>query len=88
MKGLPIGGWLVYPKLFFGATYDSNVHQDAKVNDNKSGWSARVVPSLISTYDGGIYKATLYGVVDARFFDSSTWLLPLAFHTLTRRCGT
>ena len=73
LKGIAIGGWLVYPKVFFGGTYDSNVHQDAKVSgDNKSGWTARIVPSYITTYDGGIHKATVYGVVDARFFDMST----------------
>ena len=30
-----------------------------------------MVPRLVGTYDGGIHKTTVYGVVDAQFFNAN-----------------
>src|SRR5262245_274435 len=78
--GLPIGGWMLYPSIFAGAVYDTNVNHSPNNNinnlpsgfDRDSGFSARVSPRLVATYDGGIHKTTVYGVADAQFFNANT----------------
>src|SRR5262245_63520470 len=69
-EGLPFAGWMLYPSIFVGATYDDNFNQTASGTDHSTGASLRVVPRLTGTYDGGIHKTTFYGVVDARFLDA------------------
>lgn len=71
-QGLPVAGWLLYPSIFVGATYDDNPNQTASGADHSKGVSLRVAPRLTGTYDGGIHKTTFYGVVDARFFNPDT----------------
>jgi hypothetical protein len=68
--GLAVGGWMLYPSIFVGADYDSNFNQSATGNTKDSGTSLRVSPRLTGSYDGGIHKTTIYGVVDARFFNA------------------
>jgi hypothetical protein len=70
--GLPVAGWMLYPSIFVGATYDDNFNQTASGTDHSNGVSLRLSPRLTGTYDGGIHKTTFYGVVDARFFDADT----------------
>ena len=69
--GLPVGGWMLYPSIFVGANYDSNFNQSASGTSRDSGISLRVSPRLTGSYDGGIHKTTIYGVVDARFFNAN-----------------
>jgi len=69
-QGLPVAGWLLYPSIFVGATYDTNPNQTATDHNNNVG--LRVAPRLTGTYDGGVQKSTFYGVVDARFFSADT----------------
>lgn len=71
-QGLTVGGWLVYPQIFAGAVYDDNFDQSATGTDRNSGTSLRVVPRVVANYDGGIHKTSLYGVVDAKFFNPDT----------------
>jgi hypothetical protein len=71
-EGLALGGWKLYPGVFVGADYDDNFNQTASGTDHSTGVSLRVVPRLTGTYDGGIHKTTVYGVVDARFFNGDT----------------
>ena len=68
--GLALGSWKVFPSLFVGAVYNTNFNQGATNGD--SGTSLRVVPHVAATYDGGIHKATVYGVVDGQFFNANT----------------
>jgi hypothetical protein len=68
-KGLAVGGWYLFPSIFVGATYDTNFNQTVSGNDS-SGVGLRVTPRVTGTYDGGIHKTTVYGVVDARFFNA------------------
>ena len=70
-EGLAIGSWLVYPKIFVGAVWDSNANQYTTQNSN-SDVGVRVVPDIRAFYDGGIHKTLLYGVADARFLNSDT----------------
>src|SRR5512139_2849743 len=71
-EGLAVGGWMLYPGVFLGGVYDTNTHQSADEEGRDSGGSLRVVPRLTGTYDGGIHKTSIYGVVAARFFDADT----------------
>ena len=66
-EGVVAGAWTLFPKISVGGIYDSNINQSA-VNVS-SGGGLRVVPYLSGLYDGGIHKATVYGVVDGRFVD-------------------
>jgi Putative beta-barrel porin 2 len=63
---LPIGIWLLYPTVFAGAVYDSNVRQTDI--DKVSSWGARLVPSLLAEATDGIHKTTLYGMADVRLY--------------------
>ena len=69
---LLVGGWKLFPDLFAGATYNNNIDQTATGTNSSSGVGLRVVPHIAGTYDGGIHKATVYGVVDALFFNADT----------------
>jgi hypothetical protein len=71
-NGLEVNGWKLFPKVFVGAVWDTNVHQQASGTDRTSSVSARAVPYIAALYDGGIHKTTVYGVADARFFDANT----------------
>ena len=71
-KGLAVGGWKLFPSIFVGAVYDNNFNQLATGTDHSSGVGLRVSPRLTGAYDGGIHKTTVYGVVDARFFNADT----------------
>jgi hypothetical protein len=63
--GLPFAGWMFYPSLLVGAVFDSNVNQTPMA---ASASGARLVPNLTAQRDDGIYKATLYGNMDGRFY--------------------
>ncbi len=63
-SALPIGGWLLYPNIFLGGVYDSNVAQ--KSTTKTASWGGRIVPSLLAEATDGIHKTTLYGMADVR----------------------
>jgi Putative beta-barrel porin 2 len=75
-EGVVLGDWKLYPKIFVGAVRDTNIDQQASGAvpgaEPTSRTSARAVPYLSGFYDGGIHKTSVYGVVDARFFDANT----------------
>jgi hypothetical protein len=68
-SALPVGGWLLYPTVFLGGTYDSNVRQSS--TNPTSSWGARLVPSLLAEHTDGINKTTLYGMADGRFYSNN-----------------
>jgi hypothetical protein len=70
--GVRAGAWTAYPTFFLGATYDDNTTQTATGTDRDQGTSVRLVPSLVATRDGGIHRTTVYGIVDAKFFNNDT----------------
>jgi Putative beta-barrel porin 2 len=76
-EGLVLGSWKLYPKIFVGAVWDTNIDQqpngaiDPNGPQRTSRTSARAVPYLSGFYDGGIHKTSVYGVIDARFFDET-----------------
>jgi len=69
-EGLALGGWIFAPQIFLGAVYNSNPDQLATGANN--GTSLRVAPRIIGYYDGGMYKTSVYGVMDGEFFNSNT----------------
>ena len=72
--GIPIGVWTLYPSIFAGAVYDNNTSQLANSQgiDPSHGVSARLVPNLQAFWNTTNHQTTLYGVADARFFDTNT----------------
>jgi hypothetical protein len=62
---LPVGDWLLYPTLFLGALYDTNVEQTPFGLRSPGG---RLVPSLLAETTNGISKTTLYGMADGRLY--------------------
>jgi hypothetical protein len=67
-EGLPAGGWILFPSVFVGAVYNDNLSQSAQGTPLENAFGVRAVPRLVGTYDGGIYKTTVYGVVDGDFY--------------------
>ena len=67
-EGLPAGGWMLFPSVFVGAVYNYNLAQSAQGTPLENAFGVRAVPRLVGTYDGGIYKTTVYGVVDGDFY--------------------
>ena len=68
-SALPVADWLLYPTVFFGAAYDSNVRQSG-VNP-VSSWGGRLVPSILAERNDGINKTSLYGMADARLYSDN-----------------
>jgi hypothetical protein len=69
-EGLALGGWMLAPEIFLGAVWNSNANQLA--NGENQGTSLRVSPRIVGYYDGGMYKTSVYGVMDGQFFNSNT----------------
>jgi hypothetical protein len=92
--GLALGGWMLFPSMFLGGVYNSNLTQSAQGTPIENSFGVRAVPRLVGTYDGGIYKTTVYGVVDgdfyhdnvsnSNFFDSNTLSVSAGFAELYR----
>jgi hypothetical protein len=69
-EGLAVGGWMLFPEIFVGAVYNTNPDQLA--DGGNKGTSLRVSPRLVGTYDYGINRGSVYGVMDGQFFNSNT----------------
>jgi Putative beta-barrel porin 2 len=69
-EGLALGGWMLAPEIFLGAVWNSNANQLA--NGENQGTSLRVSPRIVGYYDGGMYKTSVYGVLDGQFFNTNT----------------
>jgi hypothetical protein len=69
-SALPVGSWLLYPTVFGGAVFDSNINQSAV--DKTSSAGVRLVPSILAETTDGIHKSTFYGMADARAYARST----------------
>src|SRR5436190_10670544 len=77
-SALPVGDWLLYPTLFAGAIYDTNVDQ---APSGRSSPGARLVPSLLAETTNGLLKSTLYGMADGRLYTRGSG------NTLAARAG-
>ena len=67
-EGVPFGGWKLFPSIFVGGVWDSNVAQAPQGTPTTSAFGVRAVPRIFGVYDGGIYKTTVYGIVDGDFY--------------------
>jgi hypothetical protein len=77
---LPVAGWVLYPNVFFGAIYDSNVNQGATNKVSSAG--GRLVPSLLAENTDGIHRTTFYGMADGRGYTDNS-----ASSTVAARTG-
>ena len=62
-NGLPVGGWMLYPSLFSGAAFDSNVYQTNANRASDVAW--RIAPSIVAVRNTGIQNTMVYGSLDA-----------------------
>jgi Putative beta-barrel porin 2 len=73
-EGLQVGNWTLFPSLYAGAVYNSNINQLPQGGDG--GWGAEAIPRLYGFYDGGMYRTTVYGVLDSelgsQYFGTNT----------------
>src|SRR5262245_21818254 len=51
--GFPVADWMLFPSLYVGGTYNSNINQAPSGTSRDSGGSARVSPRLIATHTDG-----------------------------------
>ena len=80
--GLPLGAWMLFPSIFVGGEYDTNFNQSPSGLQEDKGGDVRVSPRLTASYDGGIHKTVLYGVLDATFFNGQNLAASAGFqHT-------
>jgi len=63
---LTLGSWQVYPTMFGGVIYDTNINQAA--TGAQSSYGFRIAPSIAANRDDGINRTTAYGMVDARIY--------------------
>jgi len=64
---------MLYPDIYVGGTYNSNIHQAPSGTNRDSGGSVRVAPRMIATYtDGAIHQTMIFGVGDFQFFNGDT----------------
>ncbi|WP_029002492.1 outer membrane beta-barrel protein [Azorhizobium doebereinerae] len=65
-----IGDWLVHGVANVGAVYNDNLYG---TNTNRVGsWGFGVAPSLLAERNTGLFKTTLYGGLNADFYDSNS----------------
>jgi hypothetical protein len=69
-EGVAVGGWMLFPEIFVGGTYNTN--RDQLSTGENAGASLRVSPRMVATYDYGINRGTIYGVMDSEFFNTDT----------------
>jgi hypothetical protein len=78
--GVLISDWVIYPSVFFGGMYDTNVNQG--VTNKVSSFGGRLVPSLLAENTDGIHKTTFYGMADGRAYTQND-----AGSTIAARAG-
>jgi hypothetical protein len=59
------GDWLIYPSAFGGFIYDSNVSQRSAPQGSAG---VRLAPAVLAENTSGLFKTTLYGNADGRFY--------------------
>ncbi len=69
-QGLPVGGWLLYPSLLVGGVFNDNVFLTQ--THQTSAWGVEFRPSLVAILNEGIHKTTIYGNLDAQFYNTAS----------------
>jgi hypothetical protein len=64
------GGWIFYPSVILGAVYDDNIYRSE--TNRIHSWGTRVIPSFTGELNEGIYRTSVYGTADARFYSDNT----------------
>jgi Putative beta-barrel porin 2 len=69
-NGMPVGAWTLFPSIFVGGIYDTNVNQTQ--NNPQASAGGRVVPSVSARWSNGIHTTNIYGMMDARGYTAAT----------------
>ena len=67
--GLPLGGFLVYPKIFVGVIYNDNAYP---LDGRKAALGVAFAPNVTAIDDQGLHKTTLTLNADAEFYPGQT----------------
>jgi hypothetical protein len=67
--GLPLGGFLVYPRIFAGVIYNDNVYP---LDGRKAALGIAFAPNVAAIDDEGLHKTTLTLNADAELYPSQT----------------
>ncbi len=68
-KGMHLGDWMLFPNIFVGASYDSNVYSTQ--TNPVSDIGLRLTPAITAVDDNGVHKTTLYANGDFYFYKSN-----------------
>ncbi|WP_294540072.1 outer membrane beta-barrel protein [uncultured Rhodoblastus sp.] len=83
--GIPYGSWMLYPSIFVGGVFNSNVYQ-TQANQTAAG-GARLTPNIEADLDNGLHKTTVYANVDAQLYPGATSKLGQTATTVSGRVG-
>ncbi len=84
--GLPVYGFLVYPSVFVGGVYNSNVYQTGNGQVGSGGFE--ITPSVTAVNDQGVHKTTLTLNADASFYPAASRPSPTTGQSPTNVTGT
>ena len=82
--GMAVDGWMVYPTLFVGAIYNSNVYQSS---NGTPAAGLQVVPYLEADFDSGIHKTTLFLNADGQMYPGQSARMGSKASTLSGQTG-
>lgn len=84
-SGIPYGSWMLYPSIFVGAVFNSNVYQ-TQANQTAAG-GLRLTPNIEADLDDGLHKTTLYANADAQLYPGYNSRLGENASTVSGRAG-
>jgi hypothetical protein len=65
-NGLKAGNWMLYPSLFVGASFDSNVKQSNAGGASDVG--LRLTPTLVAARNTGVHNTLFYALADVNLY--------------------
>ena len=83
--GIPFQSWMLYPSLFVGGIYNTNIYQSSFNQTAAQG--VRLTPNVEADFDNGIHKTTVYGNADAQLYPGYNSNRGQSASTLSARAG-
>jgi hypothetical protein len=84
-SGIALGSWMLYPSIFAGVIFNSNVYQTQL--DPKGAIGSRITPNLEIDQDDGLHKTTVYANADAQLYPGAPSNHGLTASTISGRAG-
>ena len=84
-SGIPYEGWMIYPSIFVGGVFNSNVYQTQVHPTAATG--LRLTPNIEADLDSGLHKTTVYANADAQLYPGYNSNLGVTGSTISARAG-